>query len=132
MTKKTLEDKVSKLHTAKENLGAEFSPLIEALGFALSYGESKVGMYDKDAPKKERNKDCLVAYVCEISGRPKLEPAVLEHLKKYVFKDAFEGFKLYVVGSGPIVPYLGRIKEPQEPVPDYGVPFPPKDKKKKG
>lgn len=144
MTRKTLEDKIPKeLDMAKEKLGAKYSPLIETLGFNLSYGESKVGLYDKNAKGKEKKKDCLVAYVCELTNGPKLEPAVLEHLKKYVFKDEFEGFKLYVVGSGPIIAYAGAIKKPEpkpaygvpfppkEPVPAYGVPLPPKDKKKK-
>ena len=61
MTKKTLEDKIPKeLDIAKEKLGAKYSPLIEALGFNLSYGESKVGLYDKNATKKKRKRTALL------------------------------------------------------------------------
>ena len=50
-----------------------------------------------------------------------------------MFKDEFEGFKLYVTGSGQIIPYSGQIDKPLDeprPVPAYGVPMPPKDDKK--
>ena len=69
MTKKTLEDKVKDANTAFLN---EYSVRIESMDYFLSYGISWIGVREPDAPEKDKNKPCLIAYLThnEESHRP--------------------------------------------------------------
>ncbi|MFA5887791.1 MAG: hypothetical protein WC852_03715 [Candidatus Nanoarchaeia archaeon] len=118
MTKKTLEDKVKDAHIA---FGNEYSATIKMMGYNLSYGISTVGVRDSDAPKKDKSKPCLVAYIT-ILEKNAIEPETLVNIARNIIPNEYKGFRVFLE-------YREALK-PRDNVgskPAYGVPFPPDD-----
>lgn len=146
MTKKTLEDKVKDANTA---FGNEFTPKIESLGYFLTYGISRMGLRYPEAPKKDKNKPCLVAYItskqerklnsdgvdgpsgCYISytypAQRIEEPDTLIKIAREIIPFKYKGFRVFLEYREALKP-----RDDIGPKPAYGVPLPPDDDKEEG
>lgn len=118
MTKKTLEDKVKDANTA---FGNEYSATIKMMGYNLSYGISTVGVRDSDAPKKDKSKPCLVAYIT-ILEKNVIEPETLVNIARNIIPNEYKEFRVFLEYRKPL-----KVRNGPRPVPAYGVPFQPGD-----
>lgn len=116
MTKTTLEDKVKDANTA---FGNEYCPKVEELGYYLMHGISKVGMRDSNAPKKDKNKPCLIAYLTSHESNPIVKPDVLVDIAWNIIPHEYKGFRVFLEYRKPL-----RVRNEPRPVPAYGVPHP--------
>ncbi|MEK6864132.1 MAG: hypothetical protein AABX27_02485 [Nanoarchaeota archaeon] len=122
MTKKTLEDKVKDANTA---FGNEYSARIESMDYFLSYGISWIGVREPDAPEKDKNKPCLIAYLThnEESHRP-IAPGTLVYIARDIIPREYKGFKVFLEYREALKP---RDENRGGPATLYGVPMPPED-----
>lgn len=102
-----MKENIEQTKEIKRQFAKEYGPKVEELGYFLGHGISKVGLRDKNTPKSELEKTCIVAYLQPKENSPDpINEDLLERIRNTLPKE-YKGIPIIVEYLGIVRPLVG-------------------------